>query len=234
MERFLEHFRDEHIEKKKKKQVFFGLTDQEIRSFMQHADPAYLYIRKGESLQIDQVYASMMGLVMTGRVHLFNVAYDGTKTLIRSMEEGETSGMLFYMMDYQNTLVEMVAFDDSELLMCKPESIFATEYKGIVVRQKILVNLISSQRSLFYKLTEHIACLSQRTLRGKILRFLKYMSDTNRSLEFDIPLSREELADYLAVDRASLSRSLSELRDEGVISVNRRHFRVILPEEFKF
>lgn len=234
MERFLDHFRDEHIGILQSKQVFSGMTDEEIRSFMQHADPDYLYMKKGESVQVDQQNASMMGLVMTGRVHLYSISYDGTKTLIRSMEEGETSGMMFYMLDYQNTLVELVAFDDSEILLTKPETIFVAEHNDIVAQQKILVNLITSQRNLFYKLTEHIACLSQRTLRGKILRFLKYMSDANRCHEFDIPMSREELADYLAVDRASLSRSLSELRKEGVISVNRRHFRVNRPEEFQF
>lgn len=234
MERFLDHFRDEHIGILKSKQVFSGMTDEEIRSFMQHADPEYIYMKKGESLRVSQQYASMMGLVMTGRVHLYSIGYDGTKTLIRSMEEGETSGMMFYMLDYQNTLVELIAFDDSEILLTQPENIFVAEHSDITAQHKILVNLISSQRNLFYKLTEHIACLSQRTLRGKILRFLKYMSDVNLSYEFDIPMSREELADYLAVDRASLSRSLSELRDEGVINVNRRHFRVNRPEEFQF
>ena len=223
MERFLDHFRDEHIGILRSKQVFSGMTEEEIRSFMQHADPEYIYMKKGESLRVSQQYASMMGLVMTGRVHLYSIGYDGTKTLIRS-----------YMLDYQNTLVELIAFDDSEILLTQPENIFVAEHSDITAQHKILVNLISSQRNLFYKLTEHIACLSQRTLRGKILRFLKYMSDVTLSHEFDIPMSREELADYLAVDRASLSRSLSELRDEGVINVNRRHFHVNRPEEFQF
>ena len=73
MERFLDHFRDEHIGILKSKQVFSGMTEEEIRSFMQHADPEYIYMKKGENLRVSQQYARMMGLVMTGRVHLYSI-----------------------------------------------------------------------------------------------------------------------------------------------------------------
>lgn len=83
-------------------------------------------------------------------------------------------------------------------------------------------------------MTQHLACLSKRTVRDKVMRFLYYYAERVRCYEFTVPFSREELADYLAVDRASLSRTLGELKKEGVIDFNRSRFRILGTRLFKY
>lgn len=234
MERYIDHFREEHIAILQSKMLFTGMSGDEIRSFIMHARPAYVKLYEGQSMRLDKEYSHMMGLVVTGRTHIYSVSYDGVRTLLRSMEEGESSGMLYSMLDYQNSLVEFVAYEDSEMMMFYPETIFEQHQGDVQVQHKILVNLIQSQKKMFHALTEHLACLSQRTVRDKVLRFLRYYAELTQSHEFTVPFTREELADYLAVDRASLSRTLGELRSEGIVEFNRSHFRVHCTQRYSF
>lgn len=234
MERYLDHFREEHIDILKEKVLFTHMSGDEIRSFITHANPWYVALYEGQSMRMEREYAHMMGLVISGRTHIYSVSYDGSRALLRSMEEGESSGMLYSVLDYNNSLIEFVAYSDCEMMMFSPDAITDQSQGEVAVQHKILVNLISSQKQMFYAMTQHLACLSQRSVREKVLRFLRYYSELTHSYEFDVPFTREELADYLAVDRASLSRTLGSLRDEGVIRYRRSRFEVLTTRYFKY
>ena len=174
MERYLDHFREEHIEILQSKVLFRGMNRDEIRSFIVHANPVYVELYEGQRMRLDREFSHMIGLVITGVTHIYSVGYDGTRTLLRSLGDGETSGLLYSMLDYQNSLVEFVASSDAEMIMFTPDSIRVQELGDVQVQHKILVNLIAGQKNLYYEMTQHLACLSKRTVRDKVMRFLYY------------------------------------------------------------
>lgn len=227
MERYLDYFREEHLDVLMQKKLFSGMTHDEIKSFIFFAKPLYVKLYEGQSLQLEYEYFNMMGLVISGAMHVFSVSYDGNRTLMRSMKNGEAGGVLCSLIDYRRYLIELVAYQDAEMIMFSADAVFQTEGTIVVPQHKILVNIIQSQREMYLDMAEHLAILSQRTVRTKILRFLRYYSEMNNSLDFRVPYTREGLADYLAVDRASLSRSLGAMRDEGVIEFDRGSFKVL-------
>lgn len=216
------------------KVLFRGMSAEEIRLFLDRANPYYVRLYGGRSVRIEKKLSWMMGLVISGWVMVYSADYDGKRTLLRVMESGETSGMVYSLFDYQNTLVEFVAVSDAEMIMFSPEVVFVQEPDFVVVQHKLLVNLISGQRRMFEDLTAHLSCLSQRTVRDKVLRFLCACAERAKKYELNLPLTREETADYLAVDRASLSRTLGELKQEGIIDFSRNHFRILKPEKLIF
>ena len=227
MERYMDHFREEHLDVLAEKTLFQGLTRDEIRAFIFYSKPLYVKLYEGQRLRLENEYSRMVGLVVSGLTHIYTVGYEGNRTLVRSMEEGDVGGLLYTMLDYQNFVLELVAYRDASVIMIEVDAIYDTEGMVVSAQQKILVNMIKSQRRTFFELTEHLAILSRRTVRDKILRFLRYYAQITGGTEFTLPFSREGLADYLAVDRASLSRSLSMLRDEGVIAFHRSDFRIL-------
>ena len=147
MEKYIDHFREEHIEILQSKVLFRGMNRDEIRSFIVHANPVYVELYEGQTMRLDKEFSHMIGLVFTGRTHIYSVGYDGTRTLLRSLEDGETSGLLYSMLDYQNSLVEFVAYSDAEMIMFTPESIRVQELGDVQVQHKILVNLIIGQKN---------------------------------------------------------------------------------------
>lgn len=234
MKNYIEYFKDEHIAMLREQLLFSGLTDHEIFMFIQFSKPYYIRLKEGRSAQIANKYSQMIGTVFSGSAYVYSVDYEGNKALLKTIEHGQTSGTLYSMLDYSNSLLEFTATTDTELIFVQPEYLYIADEKLAVIQQKILVNLLASQRQIFLEITEHLACLSQRSIRDKILRFLKINCDKEHSYTFSVPFSREELANYLAVDRASLSRSLCELRDEGIIDFKKNRFTILTTDHLKY
>ena len=89
---------------------------------------------------------------------------------------------------------------------------------------KIIHNLLSISARKNLNLSRRIFHTSSKSIRGRLLSYLSYQAMKNGSREFDIPFSRQQLADYLSVDRSALSNELSKMQKEGLLSVNRSHF----------
>lgn len=172
--------------------------------------------------------------MFSGTAYLYSVDYSGNKSLLKTIRSGESSGTLYAMFDYYNTLVEIMAGEDCEILFIPPESMFITEDSLASIQQKILVNMLASQRQVFLQISEHLACLSKRSIKGKFMHLLQIYCKREHSCEVDLPFSRDELANYLAVDRASLSRALGELKKAGIIEFKKSHFKLIETAEYHF
>ena len=231
MKRYLENIKTKHFSQLHDKVLFSGLSDSEIYTFVQRAKPYYVSIDEGQTVTLEKSYSNMISVVLSGDVLISSTDIEGNKTLIKSITEGESSGSLYSMLDYRNSLIEIEGREDSEVILIDPDSLFVTDAKIAVIQQKMLVNLIKSQHGLFDNLSKRMYCLTQRSIRDKIIKYLGFCSERSRSLRFDIPHTREDLAGYLAVDRASLSRSLGELRREKIIDFNKNHF-IILDEYY--
>ena len=68
--------------------------------------------------------------------------------------------------------------------------------------------------------------LSRRTLREKLLGYLTTQARLAENCRFTIPFSRQELADYLSVDRSALSKELSRMKEEGLLDYHRSDFHL--------
>ncbi len=227
MKRYLENIKTGHFSTLHDKVLFNGLTDSEIYEFIQHSRPYYVSLYSGQTISLEKQFSNMISVVVEGDVLISSTDSNGNKTYIKTFTEGESSGSLYSILDYSNSLIEIEGKEDSEVILIDPDSLYVTDKKIAVIQQKMLVNLIRSQKGLFNAISERMYCLTQRSIREKILRFLSFCHNSNGSTEFDIPMTREELASYLAVDRAALSRSLGELKKEGIIDFHKNHFIVL-------
>lgn len=232
MKSFIENLSDDQIKNLRRQMLFSGLNEHEIFMFLQYAKPLYEYLQEGVNLRLEGMYSHMTGLMLSGSAYVYSVLSDGNKSLLKTVHMSE-SIMTYSAFDYCNTLIEITAKTDAEIIMIKPEAFFITDKSIAYIQHKILVNMIASQRQVFLDLSQHISCLSQRTIREKLILFFKICSEKACSENFKIAFSRDELASYLAVDRASLSRSLSQLKNEGLIDFKKERFTILSPSEFK-
>lgn len=77
--------------------------------FIQYAKPYYLSLNRGETARVENKFSHMTGLVFSGTAYLYSVDYNGNKSLLKTIRSGESSGTLYAMFDYYNTLVEIMA-----------------------------------------------------------------------------------------------------------------------------
>ena len=157
MRKYVEVFTRDHLPKLRDQLLFSGLTDHEIFMFIQYAKPYYLSLNRGETARVENKFSHMTGLVFSGTAYLYSVDYNGNKSLLKTIRSGESSGTLYAMFDYYNTLVEIMAGEDCEILFIPPEPMFITEDSLASIQQKILVNMLASQRQVFLQISEHLA-----------------------------------------------------------------------------
>ena len=74
------------------------------------------------------------------------------------------------------------------------------------------------------RLTQKLEHISQRTTREKLLSYLSEQSLRAGSSSFDIPFNRQQLADFLSVDRSAMSGELCKMREEGILLFEKNHF----------
>ena len=90
--------------------------------------------------------------------------------------------------------------------------------------QNLFYEISGKNRSLVQKLGH----MSRRTTREKLLSYLSEQAKKQRSASFEIPFNRQQLADFLSVDRSAMSNELCKLRDEGLLSFERNRFQLYM------
>jgi CRP-like cAMP-binding protein len=91
-------------------------------------------------------------------------------------------------------------------------------------RRRIIANLLTISAQKNRTLSSRIFHTSSKSVRGRILSYLNTVSIQRGSREFDIPFDRQQLADYLNVDRTALSKELGRMQKEGLIRFRKNHF----------
>lgn len=123
-------------------------------------------------------------------------------------------------------MVDIVANEPTEVLFLQTRAILNHCQKSCYSHRALLGNLlaISSQKNLH--MSRHILHTSPKTIRGRLLSYLSFFAQKEGNYEFDIPFDRQQLADYLGVDRSALSNELSKMQREGILSSKKNHFKL--------
>lgn len=89
---------------------------------------------------------------------------------------------------------------------------------------RIIRNLLGELAEKNLRFSEKLTHMGQRTTRAKLMSYLSAEAQRRGEYEFDIPFSRQQLADYLGVERSGLSLELGKMRAEGLLDFQKNHF----------
>ena len=93
----------------------------------------------------------------------------------------------------------------------------------LLFRENLLNEIVENNMLLINKLE----ILSKKNIREKIMTFLAYESEKYSSNKVKIPFSKSKFAEYLGVNRSSLMRELSNMKNEGIIELNNKSFTIL-------
>ena len=122
--------------------------------------------------------------------------------------------------------VSVVADEDCEIILLNVQRLLVSCPTVCDHHQKLIRNLVGVLANKILILNDKITHVGKRTTRDKLLSYLSSVSIRQASLSFDIPFDRQQLADYLCIDRAAMSSEISKLQKEGLIKTNRNHFEL--------
>jgi CRP/FNR family transcriptional regulator, dissimilatory nitrate respiration regulator len=208
-------------------QLFKGVQQEEIRSILQCLGAVKRGYKKGEYIYQIGDTASSVALLLKGEVHIQHEDYWGNQTIISEITPGVLFGETYALLPNAPLTVNAFAVTDCTVLFLKAFNIIspcehACRFHNILIRN--LVTALAGKNLILTGKLEHMA---QRSTRNKLLSYLSLQSIKAGSPSFDIPFNRQQLADYLAVDRSAMSNELGKLRDEGLLEFDKSHFRLI-------
>ena len=177
---------------------FTGLTDDEILSILHCVSAAKITRPRGSYIFRAGDSTEVMGLVLSGSTLVIQEDLWGHRNILSKCNTGDFFGEPYAATPGAILNISVVAEEDCEILA-----------------NKILL------------FNDKITHVSKRTTREKLLSYLSAESIRHSSLSFDIPFDRQQLADFLCVERAAMSVELSKLQKEGLLVTKRNHFELL-------
>ncbi|OCN04491.1 hypothetical protein A4S06_02435 [Erysipelotrichaceae bacterium MTC7] len=163
-----------------------------------------------------------IGFILKGNVTISKLDYWGNRSIVNVLGKGEIFCESFAFSGVDELPVNVVAQKSTNLLFITPEQFidFGVRYPQLM---KNMMYILAS-KNVF--MTQKMDILTKRKIREKVLAFLSMQAQQQRNYRFTIPFNRNELADYLSVDRSALSAELSKMREEGIIDYHLSEFTI--------
>ena len=200
--------------------LFQGMTEAELSAALAALRAEEKRVQKGQLLLRAGDRTDRIGLVLEGSVTVESNDLWGNRTLLSHVGQLQFFAESYALLAGEPLLVDVRANEASRVLFFHLDGTEALEPWA----QKLAVNLlrISTQKNL--QLSQRSFHTSPKTARGRVMAYLNTVSLQKQSREFDIPFDRQQLADYLNLERTALSKELGRMQREGLIRVRKSHF----------
>ena len=171
--------------------------------------------------------ASQIAIMLSGSAQIINFDYFGNRNIFKSISSGEIFADEFACAETKNIPVNIVANEPSEIMFIDCSHILHTCHNACGFHHKLIYNLMKNLAENSIKFHQKIEITSKRTTREKLLSYLAIKAKETGKNSFYIPYDRQELADFLEVERSGLSSEIGKLRNEGIIESRKNHFKLL-------
>lgn len=171
--------------------------------------------------------AKHIGIMLSGSAQVIQVDYFGNRTILTGISPSEMFGEAFACAEVGAIPVSVVANEPCEVMLIECDHILHTCSNNCGFHQQLIFNLMKDLATKTLLFHQKIEVTSKRTTREKLMTYLTGQAKRMGSTSFTIPFDRQELADYLEVERSGLSAEISKLRAEGILESNRKQFRLL-------
>ena len=166
------------------------------------------------------------GGVLSGSVQIITEDAFGNRSITAKLAVGEPFGQVYASGNIQASPVSVQADTDCSILFLKFHKIVSPCARACRFHSKIIENMMGVLADRNLMMNRKLVILSQRSIRDKLMAYLVWQSELQHAMDFEIPFNRDELADFLCVNRSALSREISKMADERIIETERSHFRI--------
>ena len=214
----------EYLQTVKKCPLFFDIADDELERMLtclgakvESFDKKYTIFSEGSPVRY-------IGILLSGKAHIVQLDYYGNRSILSEITAPQVFAEAFACAEVKSLPVSVIADEPCEVMLIDSAHILHTCQNNCSFHRTLIFNLMKDLADKTIMFHQRIEVTSKRTTREKLLTYLNFQSKKASSRNFDIPFDRQELADYLEVDRSGLSAEISKLRKEGVLKSEKNHF----------
>jgi len=207
--------------------LFRGLTDEDIQKMGECITARERVYERGSFIFHTGDDVRSVYYIISGSVHILDEDFWGNRSIIEVMGKDILFGEAYVFSAMESHLVSVVAAENSVILEIDPKTLFETCPKQCECHMQLVRNVLSIVSTKIVRLTEKMIYVTQRSIRDKLLLYLSKCAQKAKSNSFDILYSRQQLADYLCIDRSALSHELSRMQKQGLLKYNKHHFELL-------
>ncbi len=208
----------------KKCPLFAGMEDADIGKILPCLSATVHKAEKNTFIFSAEDRVRSVGLVLSGNVHIVNEDFWGRKDIMSQLGPGELFAESFSCAREEKLTVGVLAAEPTDYMLIDCGKVIRTCTSACMFHTQLISNMLQVIAHKNIRLMQKVEQVSKRTTREKLLSYLSAESQRAGGSQFDIPFNRQELADYLSVDRSAMSSELGRMREEGLIDYSRNHF----------
>lgn len=217
----------EYIPVLKRTQIFAGVGNDEIASMLLCLDAQLHHYKKGEYVLREGEHLSDIMILVNGRLLIQKDDYWGNRSILEQISMGEMFGEAYIAPESGPLLNDVAAAEDSAVIFLNAKRIMTTCSSACRFHTMVVQNLFFSISEKNRKIVRKLSHMSKRSIREKLISYLSEKATRQNSSSFTIPFNRQQLADFLFVDRSAMSNELSKMRKEGLLEFERNRFKLL-------
>lgn len=209
--------------------LFHGLREAQIREMLPCLSARQSRFRRGQFLLRAGDRVAFAGILLSGEAEVLQEDFWGNRNLLAAVGPGDLFAEAFACA-HAVSPVSVLCKTDGSVLYLNVRAVFSPCEKACAQHKALSQNLIRVLAEKNMQLNEKAGFLSQRTTREKLLAYLSAQARRAGSASFRIPFDRQQLADFLSVNRSAMSAELSKMQREGLLRAERSDFTLFQPE----
>lgn len=211
--------------------LFRGAAPREVEEMLACLGGRRRSFAKGETIYHTGERVTALGLVLTGSVLIQSSDLWGNTTVLDSVGPGQIFAETYACAPEEPLMVDVVAAEPTQVLFLTVERVLTVCSHTCAHHARLVRNLLALSAQKNLNLSRKIFHTSARSIRGRLLSYLSEQAVRSGSRSFTIPYNRQQLADYLNVDRSALSNELGKMAREGLLRTERSRFTLLGEEE---
>lgn len=206
--------------------LFRGTDPSEAEAMLACMGAFTKQYRKQEIIYAAGEEVRCLGFVLSGSVHVAADDVWGNRSILSHVTAGQIFAETYACIPGQPLLVSVTAAEDTEVLFLNIAKLLKICTNACTHHSRLIQNLlqISAQKNL--TLSQRMLHTAPKTIRGRLLSYFSQQAVEAGEHQFTIPFNRQQLADYLGVDRSALSAELSKMRQEGLLEYRKNAFEL--------
>ena len=204
----------------KNSKLFHGTEESDIYSILNCFQAKVLHYKKGEYIIRHGDVINNIMILLDGCLCIQRDDYWGNRSIVNIVNIGEIFGEAYTAHDSKPILNDVTAIKDSSVIFLNINKVLNICSSSCQFHSYIIQNLYFAVSEKNQLLVQKLGYMSKRTTREKLISYLSDQAKIQGSNSFTIPMNRQQLADFLSVDRSAMSKELCKMRDEGLIVFN--------------
>jgi CRP-like cAMP-binding protein len=207
--------------------LFEGISGPELAHLLACIPSRHKKIEKNGAVFMAGAEPVWAGVLLSGALFIARDDFWGNRSIIARIGEGEIFGEAFALGGMKKMPLSVMAAEKSEVLLLDGGRLITVCSSRCPYHARLVKNMIRILAVKNSVLVKKMELLTRRSTREKLLSYLSAESRLAKSGAFTIPFNRQELADYLSVDRSAMSAELCRMRDAGLIRFHKNYFELL-------